>query len=285
MGVMITISELIYDFQRKIPEATIDTKRFMLGLNVSTVFMGDAWVQSRLIDKNSKEKYFPYLVEGKDNIAKFYDRVTTLGECLYNLQRVDGFVNVLNKLRTAKLLEPFIAELEVGKFLFRHGINLRFIHESGKIGSDYDIHVTTDSKHEFACEITCKLETATLEKNTILNALHKKAKQAKDIQKIIIIKIPEKWLSNTSLKAAVERSLVEIFRNKKSIGGIIFIWEQWLNNHTARAFMYQPHINEQCRYDIGGIKETVTKLNVKNIIRWVKFEDEIKSVLETTVRL
>jgi len=271
----------IKDFNKHAPKVSIEVKIGTLSGDVINQIMGNPWFQSRIVNDKAKSNYFPCGVKDDDalTIKKWFDRVTTLGECLYNLQQIEGYANQLARLKSIEDIESIVAELEGAKLFFRRGINIEFNHPVGVKGSDYDLKVKVDSGEYIPCEVTCAQEGTPFSDSILLNKLRAKNDQLpKETAGLLIIKIPESWVSDSNCVNKVQASLSRFFSNSKRIGCVMFIWEQWEQDNKIKTIRLRPEINFGCRHSLDNIEIITQKLiEDETSENWVNFPELIRN--------
>ena len=168
---------------------------------------------------------------------RYQQRVLRLAELLANLHAVEGMDARIDDLRAGKL-EDTLAELEVGAFLRRRGLEFRFITTSGTKGSDYDGELRLHDGVRVPCEIKCKVESTSATKASVLNALKAARTQLPaDHPGVVYLKIPEPWLSE--LDTMVTPAASEFLAGTSRVVAVTIIWEQLHPAGDGAAFAYR----------------------------------------------
>lgn len=138
-----------------------DLATIVVSIRVIQHFLGDPWIKKNL-NPYIKKPGFMRITFGKtaqDEIRGL--RIVDLAELLLNLQGIDGFPELAERLKTADL-EPAIAELHVGRILYINDVVFRFVAPHGKTGDDHDLEITYPDGTVVCGETKCKIETTEL---------------------------------------------------------------------------------------------------------------------------
>ncbi len=68
-------------------------------------------------------------------------KTVDLSELLFNLQNIDGFDVLIERMKTEEQVESGLAELDFGRMLFVNNHKFKFVRSSGVRGSDYDFEM------------------------------------------------------------------------------------------------------------------------------------------------
>lgn len=201
-------------------------------------------------------------------------KATRLAEHIFNLQSVEGFGKTLEEIKSGKV-ESLFAELESGGQLFRNNIKFKFIPPSGLKGCDYDIEIINESGENILCEVKNKIESASLEKGSILNPLkNSKAQLPKGKPALIFLKIPEKWVSNPDIKNIVDSAMEDFFRNTERIIAVVFRWELLYKLAQQGVFfptMFKIYCNKESKFYNSFARKLVSTLENDKDIEWNNF--------------
>ena len=104
--------------------------------------------------------------------AKYFQRIRTLVEMLYNFQKVEGLKEKVSEW-VSKDIEAAIAEFEGAKMLLEAGRKIKFIIPSNQRRADYDIDTYLSDGTIIACEMKCKIENTIFSDNTIAKTIKK----------------------------------------------------------------------------------------------------------------
>jgi hypothetical protein len=138
-------------------------------------------------------------------------RVVDLAESIFNLQKIEGVHECIDRLQTANELEPTIAELHVGKMIFANDWPFKFVVPVSGRSYDYEIQyngltVCADTK--------CKIESLVPNSGSITNTLHRSRGQLpKDGPGVFFVKLPQKWMDHEGWqRITVQGALVFLLR-------------------------------------------------------------------------
>lgn len=105
-------------------------------------------------------------------------RVVELAENLLNLQQIEGFDACIAQMRAgAEKVESACAELDLGRFLYIHDVEFRFVVPQLKKRSDYDLEVIYPDGLAVPADTKCKFETTAINPDSVRNSLVKARKQ------------------------------------------------------------------------------------------------------------
>jgi len=144
-------------------------------------------------------------VEAEIQAARLWD----LAELLINLQHIDGFDELIERMKTAEA-ESSLAELHVGRLLYINDAQFKFVvPKMKKKGEDYDLEITYPDGLVVCGETKCKIESTQLTAKTIENALRAARGQLpEDKPGIVFLKFPQQWFEGDQ-KSSAERLMVE----------------------------------------------------------------------------
>ena len=220
-----------------------DSKVIALGMSGALLFelYGREWMSKRILTR----KNLSFLVTDSPNLLdelKLQNLILTIAEGLYNLREIEGFQNVLERLKNDAKVDSIIAEIESGRFLFHRGLSFKYVTRSLKKRADFDVHII-DGSSEIFCEIKCKIETTAFSETSFGNSLHKAKQQLPlNCPAIILIKIPDNWAKHESGLRSIARVFVE--KADRPVG-VVCWFEQWIRVdqvYTMRAIMgFEEH--------------------------------------------
>ncbi|HXQ51853.1 MAG TPA: hypothetical protein VN802_12215 [Stellaceae bacterium] len=192
-----------------------DLATIVISIRVIQHFLGDPWIAKNLSPFLNKPGFMriTFGQTAADEIRGI--RIVDLAELLLNLQDIEGFDPLVERLKTADL-EPAIAELHVGRILYINDVTFRFISPQGKKGDDYDLKITYSDGTVVCGETKCKIESTDLgDGKTVANALQQARGQLpSDKPGIIFLKFPQQWLEREARKksaAILGRTAIEFF--------------------------------------------------------------------------
>jgi hypothetical protein len=220
-----------------------DPKFIALGMSGALLseLYGREWMGTRLLT----EKNLSFLTADSPNSLnelKLQNRILTIAEGLYNLSKIAGFQNVLERLKNDANVDSVIAEIESGRFLLHRGLSFKYVTRSLKKRADFDIHII-DGSNELFCEIKCKIETTAFSTASFANSLHK-AKQQLPLNwpAIILIKIPDNWAEHEGELRSTAQVIVE--KAERPVG-VVCWFEQWIQvdeTYTMRVIIgFEEH--------------------------------------------
>lgn len=226
---------------------------FVTALRVVTHYMGNEWVERHAGPFSSKPGYYQLNVNdnGEERIAIIGQKIVILGEHLFNLQHVEGFDSCIRRLRDGQL-EPTVAELQIAAMFYINDWAFRFVEPIGEIRRDYDYEITLDNGIVACADTKCKIESTTLSKNTILNALRKALRQLPDNKPgYVLIKFPADWLKiDGHIRIMVEATQC-FFRSSARVVSVAFYTDPISIDNTGltvkHQFMEVP--NKQNKFD------------------------------------
>jgi hypothetical protein len=236
-------------------------------------FLGEAWCSETLFGNRD-----PYLANtsGPCGDFKFQDRVTSLGELLLNLRRIDGFASRVTDLKTVSL-ETAVAELDGAQLLASNAIPFRFVKPGGLLkGDDYDVEAIIEER-VVACEMKAKLERVAPNWKSVRNTVHQARTQLpKDRAGILFVKVPEAWGASSEGRAALD---LGIKRGLSGTGRITFVvahWERWQlgkDGSAARAVVSKTFGNPCSRHELKSFANAIGSRSSLFLGRqWIRLE-------------
>lgn len=232
---------------------------FVICHSIVKHYLGDRWIEKNLSPETGRG-FMRLLVDGSPEAEKKSARMWDLGELLINLQDVNGFERLIERMKTEES-ESSLAELHVGRILYVNEVNFRFVEASGlPDGDNFDLEITYADGTVVCGETKCKTETTQISKDTIKLALKKARGQLPpDKPGIIFIKFPQTWFEGGQQPSA-ERMMI----------------------YTAAEFFSEPHRNtrvvsavfygEPFSWDKGIIKQGHYYKEVPNLMN--KFDTD-----------
>jgi hypothetical protein len=149
--------------------------------------------------------------------AKFPNSLTA--EVLFNLQNVPGFDECAERLKAGDI-EPTLAELDLGRFLYLHSVTFRFVVPISKKGHDYDVEITHPNGMVVCADAKCKVE-GEFNRRTVENSLETARKQLpKNMPGIVFVKHPSSWAKQHV--AELRELAFNFFRRTERIVSVIF---------------------------------------------------------------
>jgi hypothetical protein len=107
----------------------------LLAGSVITHFLGMNW-----FNKHVRQSGGHLSISDDDGVyQRQMFRMTELAETLLNLQHIDGFDDLLDRMLVTHNPEPELAELHIGKMLYVNDWPFRFVKRQGRRGADFDL--------------------------------------------------------------------------------------------------------------------------------------------------
>ena len=173
-----------------------------------------------------------------------------LAEMLYHFQVVPGVQRIRETLQN-DTIESAIAELEAAKYLYRAGLNFRFVTPIGTKGADFDAQVATTGL-DINCELKCKLEETELSEGTVIDTLQKASSQLpKNKPNAIFLKLPERWILQPEIAIMVPRAVRRFYGQSHRIAVIAFHWQQHIElgeNQSAHVMKVRSETNPKSAF-------------------------------------
>jgi len=189
-------------------------------------FLGIDWI-NRHLQENTKNPGLLTIGGSlfEANLARV--RIIDLAESLFNLCRIRGFRDCVERMKTAANPEPSLAELHIGKMLYANDWPFRFVVPQGKRGDNYDLQI--NYYNQFVCgDVKCKVEATVPDSRTITNTLKSSRTQLPENKPgIFFVKIPQQWMEHVGWEA-------------ETINGAIDFFEQGTGRIVSVAFYAEP---------------------------------------------
>ncbi len=226
---------------------------FVTALSVVKHYMGEEWVEAHTSPFSNKPGYYRLNVaEGSEEMSAIGgQKVVILGEQLFNLQRIEGFDSCIRRLRDGAL-EPTVAELQLAAMFYVNDWEFRFIEPVGEKRSDYDYEIILADGLVACADTKCKIESTSLGKNTILNALKKARGQLPDDKPgYVLIKFPADWLKIDGHVGVMLEATNEFFRSNTRVVSVGFYSDPISFDGTVMAVGHQfmEVQNKQNKFD------------------------------------
>ena len=151
-------------------------------------------------------------------------RVVELAENLLNLQHIKGFDACIAQMRAgAEKIESTCAELDVGRFLYIHDVEFRFVVPQLRKRADYDLEVIYPGGLVIPADTKCKFEATAINPDSVRNSLNKARKQLPpDRPGIIFVKVPRTWIDDPTTGRALIAAGREFFRSSGRVVSVKF---------------------------------------------------------------
>jgi hypothetical protein len=244
------------------PEYTQDYGRrhFNLFTHVIHEFLGKEWLNKNLFAHALRPDLarpfgFLELDFATDEIRENKSlRIFDLAEILLNLQLIEGFDDCLKRLRDAdaEQVESTFAELQVGKLLYIHDVNFRFVPQTGEKGADYDYDVEFAGGWKAAAEAKCRIESQSINPKAVKSLLDQARKQLPENKPgIIFVKVPQHWFVARNEMAAELRAITrEFLRGTGRVVSVKFYVSHvsLANQQTIHRHAYDELNNPNARF-------------------------------------
>ncbi|MBW5440822.1 hypothetical protein FXB41_40635 [Bradyrhizobium canariense] len=187
-----------------------------LAVAVLNEIIGEEWV-TRHILPGAKPNVLALDETDHLSMAISHTKIIDLAEVLYNLQQVEGVDTCVDRMRTGDI-EASLAELALGRMLFIHGIEFKYVTPIMKKGHDYDIVVKLPNGL-FACaDAKCKIEGQEFSPTSVENTLRKGRKQFPEGEpSILFVKYPYAWDDDPESLAILRDVAMKFFRTTKRV--------------------------------------------------------------------
>ena len=120
-----------------------DRLTFTLAVSVIRHFFGQQWCEDHVIQDAAHSRPAGFLrldfARGFEGERKA-SRVLDFAETLFNLQRIEGFDDRVDQMRSGQV-EATFAEFDFARFLYLHDIAFKFVTPTGVKGKDYDFAI------------------------------------------------------------------------------------------------------------------------------------------------
>jgi hypothetical protein len=149
-------------------------------------------------------------------------RLLDFAENVFNLQHIEGFDDRVSQMRTGSI-EAIFAEFDLGRFLYIHDIDFRFVTACGVAGKDYDYRIRHADGREVCADAKCRLEGTEMRAETIMNALRKARSNnlPSDEPGAVFVKVPQNWLEDETMQSGIRATVHEFLRNTKRVVTVV----------------------------------------------------------------
>lgn len=147
-----------------------------------------------------------------------------MAESLFNLQQIEGFDDCIAQMKGGgDKIEATCAELDFGRFLYIHDVDFRFVVRTMTKGKDYDVELKYSDGLPVPADAKCKLASTDIDPTTLGNTLEKARRQLpSDRPGVIFLKVPQAWIADASVVAAMVDEGRRFLRNTGRIISIKF---------------------------------------------------------------
>jgi hypothetical protein len=268
---------------------------FTLSLAIIRHFLGDAWIIAHL-DTSSRTDGFMRL-DLRDPIGGYIQRfkVIDLAELLFNLQKIAGFEAFITHMRTEKLIEGTLAELDIGRMLYVHNYSFRFVKRTYVKSADYDLEINLD-KWTVCAEVKCKLENTAITSGTVIDALMGgRGQLPRNKPGMLFVKVPQNWMDKYLHAQLMADSARTYFtRGTQRIVSVKFYIApfHFTNGVLSQTHKFKEVANPRNRFDphrswelftrraSTGIPPTILTTVPRKWLRLINFPDGIKDYEE-----
>jgi hypothetical protein len=250
-------------------------RSYWLAIAVIKNYLGEPWVLEHMNPEGPTDGFLRQTEISPQLEAKRSFRVVDLAELLYNLQSVAGVSNCIDRMLQG-VIEPTYAEFDLGRMLFLHAVDFRYVVPSGKKGTDYDVEISYNEGARVCADAKCKIEATQFSEKSVLNTLaDARKKLPKELPSVIFLKVPPAWLpqygeelirlSETFLRGTGRVVSVKIYSAN-------LVYRNGAVQH-AHSFREVPNINT--RFDQSLTLDIFKKPNHKRWKRILYFPEEI----------
>ena len=186
-------------------------------------FFGLDWINKH-IDPDATHPG-PLTLAGKpSDVEHAKIRVIDLAETIFNLQKIEGVHECINRLRTANELEPTIAELHIGKMIFANDWPFKFVVPSP--GRTYDFEIKY-GEWMICADAKCKLDLPAPNANSVTKTLDRSRSQLpKDGPGVFFVKIPQQWMEHDGWQQSTVQGASDFFaKGTGRVSSVVFYLE------------------------------------------------------------
>lgn len=292
----LTLGDLVDLFEFYIHKRQEDEERTMLcvcytvlhhylGLDCTDQLFGRGPLSRRA---EPGRNYFrtPLDVDGSAVDIRHPDRVFWLAQSLFNQHDVEGIERVIDDIRKGQV-QASCEELEFGSQLKKAAVRFRYVSPSTEQGKKSpDIEIVLPDGQSMYCEIEGKEETTPLSPGSMYSSLEHARKQLpKGKPGLIVLKLPEEWISQSDLPDVAKDSLARFFRQTNRVVAVVFRWHVYrsLRAHgVVSADMYRVEQNEGSNLLAPVVKGVLGRfVPVGSPASWIDFREVFRFVLQT----
>jgi hypothetical protein len=253
-----------------------DLRQYSAAIAIVRAFLGQSWVDAHL--HHATGDLYVRHVDGVPGTRGLDhpDRVTSLGELLFNMQDIAGFGSRLGRMRTMSL-EADIAELEGARFLHWNGTPYRFVVPTQIKGSDFDVEAKVGDI-TVACEMKARMEGAAPTPKSVYRHLNRARDQLpRNAPSIIFVKIPQSWMLNDACWGALDDGVARLFRGTGRIAAVFVHWEEWGGAPPTPIRFGRFHCwpNPRSRIDVGPLLDGLIDTAQFGSKRWIELWDVV----------
>jgi hypothetical protein len=224
-----------------------DWTTWTLATSVIGHFLGKDWVKANVPHQDGADAtgFFQMDFSSTERRDAKTARLLDFAETLFNLQHVSGFDDRVAHMRTSDA-EAALAELDLGRFLYIHGIDFRFVVPTGQRGRDYDCAVTY-ADHRTACaDAKCRTEASEIRPEYIRHSLQaaRKKNLPNDEPGIVFVKVPQTWLESPDARHGLVKVASDFLRNTKRVVLVVLYCLVYFT-HQEQRMMVIRHLLEE----------------------------------------
>jgi len=239
--------------------ADADFVTYGLATEVLRFFFGNAWTNENVFSvitdvspsHRSGREFFKTESTDKDEQFRHMQRVTTLGELVFNLQGIEGIRQRLALMQNDNL-EAALGECECAALLSPPEFMFRFVVPTGIKGQDYEGEVLTAAERVVCCEIKSKSEQTEANPNSLWRTLdHARQQLPKGKPGIIMIKIPEVWVKQQETQSVIAAAVQRVCRQSHRVVAVVYTWEEWHSTREGwRVILTKFHVYRNNRSEL-----------------------------------
>jgi uncharacterized protein YjeT (DUF2065 family) len=232
--------------RQQFPEANVQTRGFMVAVDVLDRYLGSQWVRDNILSARPIDSFFKLIESTPLDHNRHMARVTRLAEALYHFQSTPGLASHVEDLKKHSV-EAVAAELQGAFLLCRAGLPVVFQIPTLQKGDDFDLLIEgSEPTEDICCEIKCKLSSTNLSEATMLDSLKSAASQLpKGRPGLVMMKLPDEWAREPSIATLVADALRRFFGGSTRVGLVVLYWEEWFEagNNFLGAIRCQRQLN------------------------------------------
>lgn len=145
-----------------------------------------------------------------------------LAEAMYNLQHIDGFDDLMARLRNGDPVEGILAELDLGRILLQNRVAFRFVPAPGHVRM-HDFEILLSDGSVVYADSKCKIESAEMRDSTIRSVLDSGRQQLPPGKPgFLFVKVPQRWFFSPGFGELSERVAYEFMRGTGRVVSVKF---------------------------------------------------------------
>jgi len=189
------------------PDMRNDTQ---ISIAVIKHFLGEDWPFTHILpDCRTPGILTVHGTVSEKKLAKV--RIIDLAESLLNLRKIPGLRDCVRHMRTAKNLEPSLAELHIGKMLYANDWQFRFVAPQGKRGDNYDLQIRYHNQ-PVCGDVKCKIESTAPNSGAITSTLKGARNQVPDDKPgVFFVKFPQQWMEHGGWEKMTIQGVLDFF--------------------------------------------------------------------------